>query len=163
LWRIILSRRYSVNSYDMPTLRDIIERNDTCSGRVFDLTIQALIVVSLITFSLETLPDLPVRSRKILHAFEVITVAIFTAEYLTRLAIANNKLQFATSFFGVVDLLAILPFYITTGIDLRAIRAIRLLRLFRIFKLARYSIAARRFHTALLIAREEIGGCPIDC
>jgi voltage-gated potassium channel len=60
------------------------------------------------------------------------------------------------SFFGIVDLLAVLPFYISTGVDLRSVRAFRLLRLFRLLKLARYSAAVQRFHRAFLIAREEL-------
>ncbi len=61
-----------------------------------------------------------------------------------------------TSFLGVIDFVAILPFYLSLGIDLRSIRAFRLLRLFRLFKLACYSRAIRRFHRAFLIAREEV-------
>lgn len=55
-----------------------------------------------------------------------------------------------------MDLAAILPFYLGTGVDLRSIRTLRLLRLFRILKLARYSAAVRRFHRALAMAKEEI-------
>ena len=84
------------------------------------------------------------------------TVSIFTAEYIVRLVVADNKTQFATSFFGVIDLLAILPFFLSFGVDLRSIRAFRLLRLFRMFKLIRYSNAIQRFHRAFLIAREEL-------
>ena len=57
---------------------------------------------------------------------------------------------------GIIDLLAILPFYLSFGVDLRSIRAFRLLRLFRMFKLVRYSKAMQRFHRAFLIAREEL-------
>src|SRR5690606_19969337 len=60
------------------------------------------------------------------------------------------------SFFGIVDLLAILPFYLASGLDLRAIRIFRLLRLFRILKLFKYNSALKRFHRALLIVREEL-------
>jgi len=140
----------------MNQLKTIIESSDTPLGRLFDLTIQVLIVVSLITFSLETLPDLSSETRRILQAIEVVTVVFFTIEYLLRLYVSESRLLFATSFFGLIDLLAILPFYIASGIDLRSMRAFRLLRLFRIFKLVRYSAAVRRFHRALLIAKEEI-------
>ncbi|WP_404307672.1 ion transporter [Neorhodopirellula lusitana] len=140
----------------MPTLKEIVERSNTPIGRVFDLTIQLLIVLSLIAFSIETLPNLPQRWVRCLQIFEILTVAVFTAEYVVRLFVADHKLTFATSFFGVVDLLAILPFYLSFGIDLRSIRAFRLLRLFRMFKLARYNQAIQRFHRAFLIAREEL-------
>lgn len=140
----------------MPLLKDVVEKNDTPLGRTFDLSIQLLIVLSLIAFSIETLPDLSPATRRYLYIFEVVTVTIFTVEYITRLIVADNRIQFATSFFGVIDLLAILPFFLSFGIDLRSIRAFRLLRLFRMFKLVRYSNAIQRFHRAFLIAREEL-------
>jgi voltage-gated potassium channel len=140
----------------MPTLKRIVEQNDTRWGRVFDQSVQFLIVVSLITFSVETLPDLSQASRDFLRYAEVFTVLVFTAEYLLRLYVADRKLSFIFSFFGLVDLLAILPFYVSTGVDLRSIRAIRLFRLFRVLIVVRYSRAIRRFHRALLIAKEEI-------
>lgn len=120
------------------------------------MAIQFLIVVSLIAFSIETLPDLPPRVRWWLYAIEVCTVAIFTIEYILRLVLADRKREFVFSFFGIIDLLSIAPFYISTGVDLRSIRAFRLLRLFRAFKLVRYSKAIQRFHRALMIAREEL-------
>ena len=75
---------------------------------------------------------------------------------MLRLTLADRKREFVFSFFGIIDLLSILPFYISTGVDLRSIRAFRLLRLFRAFKLVRYSKAIQRFHRALIIAREEL-------
>lgn len=140
----------------MHRLKDIVEQPSNPYGRTFDLAIQLLIVLSLITFSVETLPNLSERWRYVLSNLETVTVAIFTIEYLLRILVADRKLSFVTSFFGVIDLLAILPFYLSVGVDLRAIRAFRLLRLFRVLKLVRYSKAIQRFHRALLIAREEI-------
>ncbi|MCA9028174.1 MAG: ion transporter [Planctomycetaceae bacterium] len=140
----------------MERLRKVIEESDTTAGRVFDLSIQCLIIVSLITFSVETLPELSEKTQAWLRWIEIATVSIFTLEYFARFVVAKHKVQFVTSFFGVVDLLSILPFYVSTGVDLRSVRAFRLLRLFRIFKLVRYSKAIRRFHRALLIAREEL-------
>jgi len=122
----------------------------------WDHLIQLLIVVSLITFGIETLPDLSDGQRKILNIIEVVTVTIFTIEYLLRLYYTRNKLSYALSFYGIIDILAILPFFLATGIDLRSIRAFRFLRLFRILKLARYSSAMQRYHRAFIIAREEL-------
>jgi len=138
------------------TLKQIVEESDTRAGRVFDLTVQALVVFSLVGFSIETLPDLSPRTRWLLRLSEIGTVSIFTAEYLLRWVVADRKLGFALSFFGLVDLLAILPFYIGLGVDLRSIRVVRLLRLFRILKLTRYSAAVQRLHRALIIAREDL-------
>lgn len=138
------------------SIKTVIEQTDTRAGRLFDLFIQALIVLSLVSFSIETLPALSAQTREMLRTIEIVTVAIFTVEYLLRIAVADRGLGYILSFFGIVDLVAILPFYIASGVDLRGVRAFRLLRLFRIFKLVRYSEAVRRFHRAFLIAREEV-------
>lgn len=140
----------------MTHLKRIVESTDTFGGRLFDYTVQLLIVLSLVSFSIETLPDISDRFRDFLSTFEVFCILIFTGEYLLRFAVASNRRAFVTSFFSIVDLTAILPFYLASGLDLRAIRAFRLLRLFRILKLARYSKAALRFHVAFKLAREEL-------
>ena len=138
------------------TIKKIIEQNDTKQGRIFDLAIQSIIMMSLVSFSIETLPNLSDKTKEILRVIEIITVGVFTVEYILRLIVADRKLGFIFSFYGLVDLIAILPFYFTSGIDLRSIRAIRMLRLFRAFKLIRYSKAIQRFHRAFMIVREEI-------
>ena len=139
----------------MASLKEIVERSDNRAGRIFDVVIQSLILLSLVTFSIETLPNLSPRWLRVLEIFEVVSVIVFTVEYVLRLLVADRKLGFVVSFFGIIDALAILPFYLSFGVDLRSIRAFRLFRLFRVFKLARYSQAVQRFHRALLIAREE--------
>ncbi len=140
----------------MPTLKQVVEDSDTKAGKTFDLFIQAVIVISLVSFTIETLPDLSPTTRTCLRGIEIVSVIIFTVEYLARVLVASNRPAFIFSFFGIIDLLAILPFYLGMGLDLRSLRAFRLLRLVRIFKLARYSAAARRFHRAFLIAKEEL-------
>jgi voltage-gated potassium channel len=140
----------------LASLKRIIERTDNPAGKAFALFIQTLILLSLVTFSIETLPHLSQRTREVLRWIEVVTVAIFTIEYAARILVSDNRLGFIFSFFGLIDLAAILPFYISTGIDLRAIRSFRFLRLFRILKIARYNKAMRRFHIAFLIAKEEL-------
>ena len=122
----------------------------------FDFVIQLLIIASLVTFALETLPDLSPQQRSWLDTFELISVSIFTFEYLSRIVFSKHSLRYICSFFGFVDLVAILPFYLATNVDLRSLRAIRLLRLFRLLKLVRYSSAMTRFHRAFIIAREEL-------
>ncbi len=125
-------------------------------SRAVAIGLQGLIVASLLAFALETLPHLTERQVRWLQWFEVFTVAVFTVEYLVRIATAEKPLRFACSFFGIVDLLAVLPFYLQLGFDLRSLRAFRLLRLFRILKLGRYNKAIQRFHRAAVIAREEL-------
>ena len=90
----------------MGTINRIVEENDTGWGRVFDLLIQSLIVLSLVSFSIETLPDLSDAARQWLCYIEIVTVAIFTVEYFLRLFVAERKLRFIFSFFGIIDLLA---------------------------------------------------------
>lgn len=137
-------------------LKTIVERNDTLPGRTFDLVMQSLILFSIITFTIETLPDLEADTRKFLHATEVVIVILFTIEYLLRLYVADRKLGYVLSFYGVIDLLAILPFYLASGIDLRSLRVFRMFRLFRLLKLLRFGRAMRRFARAFIIAKEEI-------
>jgi voltage-gated potassium channel len=137
-------------------LKHIVERNKLRLGKVFDSIIQGLIILSLVTFSIETLPHLDEVTRQWLRYIEIVTIIIFTIEYIIRIAVAERKLSFIFSFFGIVDLVSILPFYFLSGIDLRSIRALRLFRLFRALKIIRYSRTIRRFHLALLIVRDEI-------
>lgn len=125
-------------------------------SRIVSLSIQFLIVVSLIAFSIETLPDLTAKTRNWLQIIEICCVVIFTIEYLLRIFVANRKLKFIFSFFGIVDLLAILPFYLSFGVDLRSLRTLRFVRLFRVFKLVRYNRAIRHFTNAIKTAKEEI-------
>jgi voltage-gated potassium channel len=133
-----------------------VTQTDTHSGRIFDIFIQCLIVISVITFSLETLPNVDKETWKILRFIEVFCVIIFTAEYVIRLISSTKKLKFIFSFFGLIDLIAILPFYLASGLDLRSVRSIRLLRVVRLLKLARYNEAMLRYRTAFSIIKEEL-------
>jgi len=137
-------------------LKRIIEKDDTTSGRFFDLIIQFLIITSLISFTIETLPGLSETTTKVLKIIEIFTIIIFSLEYLCRIFVADNKLKFIFSFYGLIDLLAILPFYVARGIDLRSIRIVRLFRLFRIFKVIRYSQALQRLKQAFQSIKEEL-------
>ena len=140
----------------MPSIKQIIEENNTKPGFIFDLTVQILIIISLISFSIETLPNLEASTRHYLRLIEIFTVSVFTVEYLGRIIVADRKLKFIFSFYGLVDLFAILPFYLSTSIDLRSVRALRFLRIFRVLKLFRYSRAIQRFYKAFVLAREEL-------
>jgi voltage-gated potassium channel len=137
-------------------LKDLLENTDSPPGKNFALFIQILILLSLVTFSIDTLPDISDELRDGIAFIEVIVILIFSVEYLLRIVIAERKLKFIFSFYGLIDLIAILPFYISTGVDLRSVRIFRFLRLFRMLKLVRYSLAIRRFALALHIAREEL-------
>jgi voltage-gated potassium channel len=140
----------------MYRLREIVEGRDSLAGRSFDLSIQLLIVISLVSFSLETLPNLNAWQTSLFRKVEVFTVSVFTLEYLLRLVVSRNRLKFVFSFFGLVDLLAILPFYVASGIDLRSVRVFRLLRLARILKIVRFNQAIRRFSRVFASIKAEL-------
>jgi voltage-gated potassium channel len=122
----------------------------------FSVIEQSLILLSVITFSISTLPDLSVQLQNILWIIELITVAIFSVEYGARIIVANRKFAYLFSFFGMVDLFAILPFYFASGIDLRTIRIFRLLRLFKLLKFPKYIKAINHFQETLAIVKEEL-------
>ncbi|MGR3913885.1 MAG: ion transporter [Gammaproteobacteria bacterium] len=138
------------------TLRKLTDHTGHRAGRIFALAVQFLIIVSLVTFSIDTLPGLRADARVALGFIEAAIVIVFTVEYALRIIAAERKLAFIFSFYGLLDLAAILPFYLAAGIDLRAVRAFRLLRLTRILKLVAYHHAAARFRRALRIAKEEL-------
>lgn len=137
-------------------IKSIVEINDNKLSRYFAFFIQALILISVITFSIETIPNLKPKTRTILQSIEWFSVIVFSLEYLLRIYVADSKPKFIFSFFGIIDLLAILPFYLSFGVDLRSLRALRFLRLFRILKLVRYNKAMNHFTSAIKSAKEEI-------
>jgi voltage-gated potassium channel len=148
--------QYAEREMRLTNLKRIIEETDTKAGKAFDIFIQFLIVLSLISFSIETLPDLGESTKQFLTISETIIVVIFTVEYLIRLAVADRKLRFIFSFYGLIDLFAILPFYVARGIDLRSIRIFRLFRLIRAFKIFRFSKGIQRFKKAFSAVKEEL-------
>lgn len=143
----------------MESLRKLVEETDTRAGLVFDLSIQSFILAAIVVFALETLPDLDTAALQILVMIEMFFVAIFSLEYLLRILVAKDKSKFIFSFWGVIDLLAILPFYLFSlgmTFDLIMLRALRLLRLVRILKLGRYSKSLSRMTLAMKIAKEDL-------
>lgn len=137
-------------------LYSIIEDNTTQGGKRFDYFIQALIILSSISFSIDTLPNLSESFRFSLNVFETITVIIFSLEYILRLYVSKKPLSYMFSFYGIIDILAILPFYINIFVDLRFLRVFRIFRVFRALKLLRYSKAIKRFNLAFKIVKEEV-------
>lgn len=136
-------------------IKSIVEINDNKLSRYFAFFIQGLILVSVVTFSIETLPNLSPQTRIILQSIEWFSVIVFTLEYVLRIYVSRHRTKFIFSFFGIIDLLAILPFYLSFGVDLRSL-ILRFLRLFRILKLARYNRALNHFSRAIKSAKEEI-------
>jgi len=118
--------------------------------------ISLLIFFSVTCFSIETLPELSAETQLFLKYSEAGVVALFTAEYAYRLYRSKNKIKFIFSFYGIIDLLAILPFYLSMAMDLRTLRLLRFLRLVQILKLTRYNSAMSRFARAISMAKEEL-------
>jgi len=140
----------------MTSLKQIVEETDTRMGKVFDLTIQILIVASAVSFAIETLPGLSSTTIRLLAISEAVIIGVFTAEYLLRFYFSQKKLSFVFSFYGLIDLAAVLPFYLALGLDLRSLRIFRLARLAILLKIFRFSKAARRFQLAFNLVKDEI-------
>ena len=137
-------------------LWSVLEDNTTKKGRYFDYFIQALIFLSLVSFSLDTLPNLSEEFRQFLDGFEVFSIIVFSIEYLLRVYVSKKPFKYIFSFYGLIDIIAILPFYLNKFLDLRFLRAFRVFRVFRALKLMRYNKALNRFNLAFKIVKEEI-------
>jgi voltage-gated potassium channel len=137
-------------------LYNIVEDNTTRNGKYFDFFIQGLILLSLVSFSLETIPDISENLISFLYYLEVFTVSLFSLEYLIRIWVSKKPILYVFSFFGIIDLLAVLPFFLVGYLDLRFLRAFRILRVFRALKIVRYNKAMKRFGLAFILVKEEI-------
>ncbi len=138
-------------------IADIVQRNDSRAGRVFDWSVIVLIGVSAVSLTIGTLPNRPDAVRSVQNIVELTIVVLFSVEYCLRLFTAPRKLRYIFSVYGIVDLVAIVPFYLSLGtVDLTALRVVRLLRIIAILKLTRYRAAVDRFGRAIALAREEL-------
>jgi voltage-gated potassium channel len=121
---------------------DTIFGSDTPAGRAFDVGLMVVIMTSVLVVMLDSVAPLAQRYGPRLHVLEWLFTALFTLEYLLRLACVQRPLDYARSFFGIVDLLAVLPTYIATFAPELAVlvdvRVLRLLRIFRVLKLGQY-------------------------
>ncbi len=136
-------------------IKDIIEVNESTQSRVFDICIQTLIILSVVSFSISTLPDLSEGAKMGLKIFEIFCVFVFSVEYILRVYVANKKSSYIFSFYGVIDLLSILPYFMGLFFDARQLKVLRLFRLLRLIKLTRYHKALIKFETALAKSKEE--------
>lgn len=141
-------------------LHEVIFESDTRAGRAFDLALLVAIVASVLAVVLESVPDVRRDHGPALRAVEWTLTIAFTVEYGLRLLAVERPWRYATSFFGVVDLLSIVPTYLALVVpetqSLMVIRAIRLLRVFRILKAAQFVSEARLLTTALRASRRKI-------
>ena len=139
---------------------DVIFEADTPAGRRFDIALVVAILLSILVVVLDSVPWLHRDYAGLLNAFEWGFTALFTAEYAARLACVQRPWRYATGFYGVIDLLAVLPSYFSLlmpGTELLLdIRILRLLRVFRIFKLTLYIEETTRLGEALSASRRKI-------
>jgi voltage-gated potassium channel len=141
-------------------LHEIVFEADTRAGRAFDLAVLAAILASVLAVLLESVPALRRAYGLHLRVAEWVLTGLFTVEYVLRLIAVRRPGRYALSFFGLVDLAAVLPTYLSLlypGAQvLLVVRALRLLRVFRIFKLAHYLGEARALQLALKASRRKI-------
>ncbi|MBL8728682.1 MAG: ion transporter [Planctomycetes bacterium] len=134
-------------------LHEIVFEADTRAGRAFDVGLLVLILGSVVAIALESVPDLGAEHRAGLRALEWVFTALFTLEYAVRLYCVRNPFAYARSFFGVIDLLAILPAYLgLVFVDthsLGIVRVLRLVRVFRVLKLVQFLGEASVLRAAL--------------
>jgi len=131
-------------------------KNGSDESEWLEYLIQVAILLSCVTFALETLPSIKEPWKTVIKDSEYFFIAFFTLEYVLRMYYSEKRWKYVSSFMGVIDLIAILPFYLSLGFDLRSLRILRIFRVFRAFKLLRYNSALRRIRTAAIIAKEEI-------
>ncbi|MCS7037417.1 MAG: ion transporter [Saprospiraceae bacterium] len=154
------SNRPAANERLRRRLHTIIFEADTPAGKAFDIGLIIAILVSLLVVMLESIKPLELRFGAWFRGVEWVLTGLFTVEYLLRLYCVRNPWRYARSFYGVVDLLSILPTYLSLLVEgthlLLAVRVLRLLRLFRVFKLASLLREAHLLMRALRASRGKI-------
>ncbi len=152
-------------------LYEILEAGhpDDAVSRVFDWTMVAIIVANVAAVAMETVASFEARWGAELHIFNLISVAIFTVEYLSRLWVADEHLplrrygpvmarvRFALGPFPIIDFLAVAPFYLSLIVPAADLRILRIFRLLRLLKLARYSPAIATLGRVLADERRALG------
>ncbi|PLX07582.1 MAG: potassium channel protein [Marinilabiliales bacterium] len=135
---------------------------------VYDIFIMVLILLNIVAIILETIPEIYDSYKNTLHIFEIVSVIIFSIEYLLRIYVSDithpsssrfkSALKFIFSIYGIIDLLAILPFYLPVvfKIDLRFIRILRFARFIRILKINRYNKSLSLICTVIKEKKSEL-------
>lgn len=141
-------------------LHEIIFEADTKEGKAFDVVLLILIAISVISVMLESIAGVRAAYGPLLRTIEWGVTVLFTIEYVLRLSCVGRPLAYAVSFFGLVDLAAILPTYLSLFVggaqSLLVIRALRLLRVFRVLKLVHFMVEAQVLRRALQASRRKI-------
>lgn len=141
-------------------LYDIIFETDTPAGKWFDISLLIFIILSITLVIMETVEWIDTQYHQEIVSLEWFFTIVFTIEYVARLISVKRPLKYAKSFYGIVDLLSVLPTYLSVFLagsqGFIVIRALRLLRVFRILKLVRFSNASSTIKNALLASRYKI-------
>ena len=150
----------SDQSYLRKTLHSIIFGTDTPAGKLFDLWLIAAILVSVTAVILDSITTLPDSYHRLFSMMEWLFTCIFTAEYFTRIYCSPDRWRYLKSFWGLVDLIAILPSYLALFIVgtsyLAVIRLLRVLRIFRILQLFQYTTEIRTLTHSLAYSRKKM-------
>jgi voltage-gated potassium channel len=141
-------------------LHEIIFEADTPAGKLFDVLLILSIVASVVLVMLDSVSSIRQSYGDLLYLGEWVFTILFTIEYVLRLYSVGRPLSYATSFFGVVDLLAILPTYLSIVFPgtqyFLVIRILRVLRVFRVLKLVQYVSEARILMQAMRASGRKI-------
>ncbi|MHC4120782.1 MAG: ion transporter [Planctomycetota bacterium] len=142
------------------TLFEVIFEADTPAGKWFDIVLIVSILLSVATVMLDSVSGINVRWGRLLHVAEWLFTILFTVEYVLRLICVGRPVRYAVSFFGVVDLIAILPTFVSplfpSSRYLLVVRVLRVLRIFRVLKLAHHTKEANVLSSALYASRRKI-------
>lgn len=142
-------------------LHEIIFEADTTTGKFFDIALIVLILLSTLCVMLDSVSEIRAAYSGVLNTLEWLFTLLFTVEYVLRLSCVQRPWRYAVSFYGIVDLLSILPTYLSLFIAgthyLLVIRILRILRIFRVLKLVTYLGEARLLSRALVASRRKIG------
>lgn len=142
-------------------LYEIVFEADTRAGRIFDIALLFVILLSVVIVLLESVSDIRESYYNLLVIAEWTITAMFTIEFAARIWLTRQPGKYIFSFYGIIDLLAVLPtyldFFITGGHTLLVIRALRLIRVFRIMKLTSFTRAGQLIVHALWRSREKLG------
>jgi voltage-gated potassium channel len=141
-------------------LHEVIFEADTPAGKWFDVVLIISIILSVIVVMLDSIASIRRVHGNVLYSIEWFFTILFTIEYIFRLISVGKPIRYATSFFGIIDLLAILPTYLRLVFPgshyLAVIRVLRVLRIFRVLKLVQYLAEAKLLMQALRASRRKI-------
>ena len=141
-------------------IHEIIYEADTPAGKLFDVLLLVVILISILLVMLESVDSIESQYATLLNSSEWVITILFSLEYILRIISVKNPKTYIFSFYGIIDLAATIPKYISLFLvgshNLAAFRALRLLRIFRILKLARYIGASNKLIVALKASKAKI-------